>query len=77
MYEAIGITAKKATTFQIEEESQCLDLTLGNSRLGLGIIKVAGAFVGILGIICLINGLANCNDLHELSRGLVVALTGM
>jgi hypothetical protein len=34
-------------------------------------------FVGVWGCICLLNGVVQSQNLHELSRGILTALTGI
>lgn len=62
---------------QEKAESPSLDLDLGNSRLGLVVIKMMAAVVGFWGLLCLVSGLGNCGNLQELGRSLLTALTGM
>jgi hypothetical protein len=75
MYESMEITQERVATFDTEIE--VAELELGNSKLGLGIIMIMAAFVGIWGVACLIGGLSSTSGIHELGRSLVTALTGM
>ena len=53
------------------------DLAIGNSRIGIGLIMFLAGFVGVWGCICLLNGVVQSQNLHELSRGILTALTGI
>lgn len=75
MYETIEATQERAATF--DESLEVADLQLGNSKLGIGIIMVMAAFVGVWGLACLIGGLASTNSFQEVGRGLLMAITGM
>ena len=75
MYESMNITQERVATF--DSSVEVAELELGNSKLGLGIIMVMAAFVGIWGAACLIRGLANAANLHEIGRSLITAVTGM
>ena len=75
MYKSMEITQERVATFDAEVE--VADLELGNSRLGLGIIMIMAAFVGIWGVACLIGGLASTESFHEVGRSLITAFTGM
>ena len=75
MYESMEITQERAATF--DSEIEVVDLELGNSKLGLGIIMIMAAFVGVWGIACLISGLASTGSFHEIVRSLTTAFTGM
>ncbi len=75
MYESMEITRERVTTFDTSVEVS--ELELGNSRLGLGIIMVMAAFVGVWGIACLIGGLASAGSFQALGRSLITAFTGM
>lgn len=50
---------------------------LGNSRLGISVIMLLAAFIGVWGTTCLISGLANAGSIQEISSGLITALTGI
>jgi hypothetical protein len=75
MYKSMEITQERAAT--IETNIEVAELELGNSKLGLGIIMIMAAFVGLWGVACLIGGLASSESLHEIGRSLITALTGM
>jgi hypothetical protein len=75
MYESLEITQERVARF--DGEIEVADLELGNSRLGLGIIMIMAAFVGIWGVACLIGGLASTESFHEVGRSLITAFTGM
>ena len=55
MYESMEVTQEGVARF--DSEIEVVDLELGNSKLGLGIIMIMAAFVGIWGVACLIGGL--------------------
>lgn len=75
MYESMEVTQERVATF--DNQVEVAELELGNSRLGLGIIMVMAAFVGIWGVACLIGGLASAEDFHEVWRSLITAFTGI
>ena len=75
MYKPIEITQERAVTF--ETNLEVAELELGNSKLGLGIIMVMAAFVGVWGVACLVGGLASTESFHEIGRSLITAFTGM
>ena len=75
MYESMKITQERVATF--DSEIEVADLELGNSKLGLGIIMIMAAFVGVWGVVCLIGGLASTESFNEVGRSLVTAFTGM
>ena len=75
MYESMEVTQERVATF--DSQVEVAELELGNSRLGLGIIMVMAAFVGIWGVACLIGGLASAEGFHEVWRSLITAFTGM
>ena len=75
MYESMKMTHERAATF--DNEIEIADLELGNSKLGLGIIMIMAAFVGVWGVLCLIGGLASTESFHEAGRSLITAFTGM
>lgn len=75
MFKTINISEEQINAYQEEAEIQSLEI--GNSKLGLGIILMMAGFVGLWGAMSLVSGLASCGDVQELSRGLMVALTGM
>jgi len=75
MYESMEATQERVARF--DSEIEVVDLELGNSKLGLGIIMIMAAFVGIWGVACLIRGLASTESFHEVGRSLITAFTGM
>lgn len=75
MYESMKITSESVATF--DREIEAAELELGNSKLGLGIIMVMAAFVGVWGLACLIGGLASTGSFQEAGRSLITAITGM
>lgn len=75
MYKSMELTQERAAA--IDNKVEIAELELGNSRLGLGIIMVMAAFVGIWGVACLIGGLASAGSLGAIGRSLVTAFTGM
>jgi len=75
MYESMEITQERAAA--IDSNIEVAELELGNSKLGLGIIMIMAAFVGIWGVACLIGGLASSDSFHTIGRGLITAMTGM
>jgi len=75
MYESMEITQERVAA--LDNKIEVAELELGNSKLGLGVIMIMAAFVGIWGVACLIGGLASSDSFHEIGRGLLTALTGM
>ena len=75
MYKSADITQERVTTFNSEME--VAELELGNSRLGLGVIMIMAAFVGIWGVACLVGGLASAGSFQAVWRSLITAFTGM
>jgi hypothetical protein len=75
MYESIDITQERVTTF--DSKVEVAELELGNSKLGLGVIMIMAAFVGIWGVACLIGGIASADGFQEIWRSLMTAATGM
>ena len=76
MYKSMEITRERAAAFDTDI-TEAADLELGNSKLGLGVIMIMAAFVGIWGVACLIGGLASADGFHEVGRSLITAFTGM
>ena len=75
MYKSMEITQERVATF--DSTVEVAELELGNSRLGLGIIMVMAAFIGIWGVACLLGGLAGADSFHEIWRSMITAFTGM
>ena len=75
MYKSIEITQERVATY--DSEIEVAELELGNSKLGLGIIMIMAAFVGVWGVACLVGGLASTESFHEIGRSLFTAFTGM
>ena len=75
MYDTLEVTRERIATF--DESIEVADLELGNSKMGIGIIMVMAAFVGVWGLACLIGGLASTNSFQEIGRSLLMAITGM
>ena len=76
MYESMELTQERAATYDTTNVDVA-ELELGNSKLGLGIIMIMAAFVGIWGVACLISGLANAGSFHEIWNALITAFTGI
>jgi len=53
------------------------DLEIGNSRFGIGLIMTMAGFVGAWGCVCLLNGIAQSQNIQELGHGIFTALTGI
>lgn len=53
------------------------DLEIGNSRFGIGLIMTMAGFVGAWGCVCLLNGIAQSQNIRELGHGIFTALTGI
>ena len=75
MYESMELTQEKVATYDTNVD--VAELELGNSKLGIGVIMVMAAFVGIWGVICLISGLANVGSFHEIWHALITAFSGV
>ena len=75
MYKSMEITQERTATF--DSTVEVAELELGNSKLGLGVIMVMAAFVGIWGVACLVGGLASAGSFREIGRSLITAFTGM
>ena len=74
MYKSIEATQERVAT--LDKELEVAELELGNSKLGLGIIMIMAAFIGVWGVACLVGGLASA-DSHTIGRSLITAITGM
>ena len=75
MYESMEITQERVAT--LNSKVEVAELELGNSRLGLGVIMVMAAFVGVWGCVCLLNGIVQSQSIQELARGVLTAFTGI
>jgi len=75
MYKSIKLSQERVATF--DSTVEVAELELGNSKLGLGVIMVMAAFVGIWGVACLISGLASAGSFGEIGHSLITAFTGM
>ena len=75
MYESMELTQERLATY--DKSQDIAELELGNSKLGLAVIMVMAAFVGIWGVACLISGLASTGSFHEIWNALITAFTGM
>ena len=53
------------------------ELEIGNSRFGIITIMTMAGFVGVWGCVCLISGIAQSQNLQDLGRGIVTAITGI
>ena len=69
------IAEKQIAIYDTSVVSQ--DLEIGNSRFGISMIMAMAGFVGFWGFLCLVNGIAQSSNIHEVSRGIVTALTGI
>ena len=67
----------KEQVVSIGSDVNISDHTIGNSRFGIGLIMLLAGFVGAWGCICLLNGIAQSQNLQELGRGILTAFTGI
>ena len=58
-------------------KADIVELEVGNSRFGIGIIMVLAGFLGIWGCTCLINGISQLQSFQELGHVLFTAFTGL
>ena len=70
MYESMEITQERVAA--IDSNIEVAELELGNSKLGLGVIMIMAAFVGIWGVACLIGGLASSDSFQAIHVSLPV-----
>ena len=70
-----NIAKERVVTFASDTEN--IDLEIGNSRFGIGIIMIMACFVGIWGCLCLLNGITQSQSVQELARNLFTAFTGI
>jgi hypothetical protein len=72
----------KTTTNKVKSGSAGLEITsidkMTNdaSQVGMGVIMVLAALIGIWGIACLVGGIANSGGIGELLNGYFAAVTG-
>jgi hypothetical protein len=57
--------------------TELTDVEIGNSRFGIITIMAMAGFVGVWGFVCLLNGIAQSQNIQELGRGIFTALTGI
>ena len=69
------ITEEEVTTLTGSTELE--ELEIGNSRFGIITIMTMSGFVGAWGCVCLLSGIAQSQNLQELGRGIVTAITGI
>lgn len=69
------MTKEQVATFA--SNAEIIDLELGNSKFGIGIILVMACFVGVWGCLCLFNGIAQSQSIQELARGIFTAFAGI
>lgn len=69
------ISKEQVTTFVTDAE--IAELSIGNSRFGIGIIMAMAGFVGVWGFLCLLNGIVQSQSIQELARGILTAFTGI
>ncbi|MHB8809011.1 MAG: hypothetical protein ACYC9M_03230 [Desulfobulbaceae bacterium] len=71
------ITTEKGKTGSAGLEISSIDkMTRDASEVGMGVIMVLAALIGIWGIACLIGGIANSGGVGELMNGYLAAVTG-
>ncbi|MGW8161775.1 MAG: hypothetical protein ACWGN1_05960 [Desulfobulbales bacterium] len=74
---AKAVRTQKGMTGSAGLEITSVDkLTRDASEVGMGIIMVLAALIGIWGIACLIGGIANSGGITELLNGYMSAVTG-
>jgi hypothetical protein len=71
------ITSEKGTTGSAGLEITSIDkMTRDASEVGMGVIMVLAALIGIWGIACLVGGIASSGGVGELMSGYLSAVTG-
>lgn len=70
-------TYEKEAVIEEAPVAEATDIDVGNSRLGLGVIMVMAAFVGLWGAGCLIHGLATLPSLKIAIKTLLISLLGV
>ncbi len=74
------LSEQKTPTEQVATfagNTEIAELTIGNSRFGIGIIMAMAGFVGVWGCICFVNGIVQSHSIQELARGIFTAFTGI
>ena len=69
------MTEEHAATFS--SETCTADFEIGNSRFGLTVIMALACLIGTWGLLCLLNGILECQSAQLLSRGILTAVTGI
>ena len=69
------VTEEHAATFR--NESRAAGFEIGNSRFGITLIMVFAFLIGTWGLVCLVNGILECQSIQVLSRGILTAVTGV
>ncbi len=69
------VIEEQVTTLAAHTELE--ELAIGNSRFGIYTIMTMAALVGTWGCVCLISGIAQSQNLQDLGRGLITAITGI
>ena len=71
------VRTNKVTTGTSGLEITSIDkMTRDASEVGMGVVMVLAALIGIWGIACLVGGIANSGGVGELLNGYLVAVTG-
>jgi len=71
------ITTEKGKTGSAGLEITSIDkMTRDASEVGMGVIMVLAALIGIWGIACLVGGIASSGGVGELMSGYLSAVTG-
>lgn len=74
--------AKKVRTSKVTTGTPGLEITSVDkmtrdaSEVGMGVVMVLAALIGIWGIACLVGGIANSGGVGELLNGYFAAVTG-
>ena len=61
----------------LASHAEVTDIEIGNSRFGIIVIMAMAGFVGAWGCVCLLSGIAQSQNIHELGRGIFTAFTGI
>ena len=69
------IIEEQVTT--LSDNTELEELDIGNSKFGIITIMTMASFVGAWGCVCLLSGIAQSQNLQELGRGIVTAITGI